>query len=107
MAMNAIPLIILGVIVLVALWAFGIFNGLVRKRTLVQEGWSGIETQLKRRADLVPNLVETVKGYAAHERGTFDEVTEMRAKATGATTVAERAQAEQALTGALGRLMAV
>ncbi len=105
--MNVIPLIIVGVIVLVALWAFGIFNGLVRKRTLVQEGWSGIETQLKRRADLVPNLVETVKGYAAHERGTFDEVTEMRAKATGATTIPERAQAEQALTGALGRLMAV
>lgn len=104
--MIAIP-ILLGVAVVVGLWVMGTYNSLVRKRTMVSEGWSGIETQLKRRANLIPNLVETVKGYAAHERQALEAVTAMRTRAGEAGTVAERAQAEQALTGAIGRLMAV
>jgi LemA protein len=98
--------IILGAVVLVALWAISIFNGLVRRKNLVQEGWSGIDVQLKRRADLIPNLVETVKGYAAHERGTFDELTRLRAQ-TGTQDVAQRAQTEAAITAAIGKVMAV
>src|SRR5690348_10718909 len=98
--------IILGIVVLVALWAISIYNGLVRRKNLVQEGWSGIDVQLKRRADLIPNLVETVKGYAAHERGTFDELTRLRAQ-TGTQDVAQRAQTEAAITAAIGKVMAV
>jgi len=105
--MAAMPIVIIGVVGVVLLWIGLIFNSLVRKRTLVKEGWSGIETQLKRRANLIPNLVETVKGYAAHERATLEQVTAMRTSAGSAGTVAERAQAEQALTGAIGKLMAV
>lgn len=105
--MNLTVLILLGVALLAGLWLLLLYNALVRKRTLVSEGWSGIETQLKRRADLIPNLVETVKGYAAHERTALEQVTAMRTRAAEAGTVAERAQAEQALTGAIGRLMAV
>lgn len=104
--MIAIPILV-GVAVVVGLWVMGTYNALVRKRTMVSEGWSGIETQLKRRANLIPNLVETVKGYAAHERQALEAVTAMRARAGEAGTVAERAQAEQALTGAIGRLMAI
>ena len=70
--------IVLAVVVLALLWAVAIYNGLVRRRNMVAEGWSGIEAQLKRRADLIPNLVETVKGYAAHERTTFDELARLR-----------------------------
>ncbi|MGN6516197.1 MAG: LemA family protein [Rhizomicrobium sp.] len=98
--------IILGVVVLVALWAISVYNGLVRRKNLVQEGWSGIDVQLKRRADLIPNLVETVKGYAAHERGTFDELTRLRSQ-TGTQDVAQRAQTEAAITAAIGKVMAV
>jgi LemA protein len=98
---------ILGIAVLILLWAVGTFNGLVRRRNMVGEGWSGVETQLKRRADLIPNLVETVKGYAAHERGTFDEVTKLRSQAQGNQDIAQRAQTEQAITAAIGKIMAV
>ncbi len=100
-------LIVIGLVVLIAFWAIGIYNGLVQKRALKDEGWSGIETQLKRRANLIPNLVETVKGYATHESGTLAAVTEMRAKSLGASTVAEQAGAERALSGAIGNLLAV
>jgi len=100
-------LIVLGVLVLIAVYVIAIYNGLVQKRALTEEGWSGIETQLKRRADLIPNLVETVKGYATHEKGTFEKVTEMRSKTMGANTVAERAEAERQLSGALANLFAV
>ena len=99
--------ILLGIAVLALLWALGTFNKLVRLRNMVAEAWSGIETQLKRRADLIPNLVETVKGYAAHERSTFEEVTRLRTSAQSNQSIAERAQTEQALTAAIGRIMAV
>ena len=98
--------IVLGVAVLLILWAFATFNGLVRGRNIVGEAWSGIETQLKRRADLIPNLVETVKGYASHERQTLDDLTKLRSN-SGTTDVAARAAAEQQITAAIGRIMAV
>lgn len=102
-------LILLAAIVAAGLYLVVLYNGLVRKRQMVREGWSGIDVQLKRRADLIPNLVETVKGYAAHERAALDEVTEMRARAAGLPRddVAGRAQAEGMLSQALGRLFAV
>jgi LemA protein len=99
--------IILGLIVLLLLYAVGVYNRLVRLRALVKEGFSGITVQLRRRADLIPNLVETVQGYATHEREVFDEVTKRRAEATSAGTVQATAQADAAMTGLLGRLMAV
>jgi LemA protein len=98
--------IAIGVVVLVALWAIMTYNGLVSRRAMVAEGWSGIDAQLKRRADLIPNLVETVKGYAAHERETFDELTKMRSQ-TGSQDPAQRAQSEAAITAAIGKVMAV
>lgn len=98
--------VLIGIVVLVVLWAILTYNGLVSRRAMVAEGWSGIDAQLKRRADLIPNLVETVKGYAAHERQTFDELTKMRAEA-GSQDPAQRAQAETAITAAIGKVMAV
>ena len=85
----------------------GAFNSLVRSRNRVKESWSDIDVQLKRRYDLIPNLVETVKGYAEHERSTLDAVIEARSKAMGAQSVAEHAQAENMLTGALKSLFAL
>jgi LemA protein len=99
--------IVIAVIVLLVLWAIAIYNRLVRQRALVNEGFSGITVQLRRRADLVPNLVSTVQGYAAHEKSVLDEVTAHRAEATNAGGVAATAQADNAFTGMLGRLMAV
>ena len=99
--------ILLGVVVLLGLYLVALYNGLVQKRNRVDNAWAQIDVQLKRRRDLIPNLVETVKGYAAHERGTFEAVTEARARAAGAQTVAETAQAEGLLSQALGRLFAV
>ncbi|HEY2034487.1 MAG TPA: LemA family protein [Rhizomicrobium sp.] len=99
-------LIVLAVVVVAALWAVSVYNGLVRRKNVVQEGWSGIDVQLKRRADLIPNLVETVKGYASHERGTFDELTKLRSQ-TGTQDIAQRAQTEAAITAAIGKVMAV
>ncbi len=100
-------LIVLGLLVLIILFVISIYNGLVTKRALVEEGWSGIETQLKRRSNLIPNLVEIVKGYAEHESSTFEAVTEMRSRSLQGGNVAERADAEQHLTGALANLLAV
>jgi LemA protein len=102
-----IGLILLGLIVVAALWAIGIYNGLVRRKNVVAEAWSGIEAQLKRRADLIPNLVETVKGYASHERQTFDELARLRSQGQGQADVAQRAQTESAITAAIGRILAV
>ncbi len=101
--------IALGVIVLIALYVVFIYNGLVRSRQMAEEAWSGIDVQLKRRADLIPNLIETVKGYAAHEKSTLEEVVELRnkAQAVPAGDVAGRAQAEGLLGQALGRVMAL
>ena len=95
------------VVVVVGLWAISIYNGLVRRKNVVAEAWSGIEAQLKRRADLIPNLVETVKGYATHERTTFDELARLRSAGQGQADVAARAQTEQAITAAIGKIMAV
>jgi len=99
--------IVLGIIVLLLLWAVGIYNRLVRLRALVKEGFSGITVQLRRRADLIPNLVEAVQGYTTHEREVFEEVTARRAEATSAGSVKATAEADAAMTGLLGRLMAV
>lgn len=98
------------VIVVLALFALGLvllYNRLVRLRNRTENAWSQVDVQLKRRYDLVPNLVETVKGYASHERQTFEDVTQARAAAQGARGVQEQAQAENALTAAIGRLFAV
>src|SRR3954464_1521691 len=102
-----VALVILGLVVLLLLWGVAIYNGLVRLRALVKEGFSGITVQLRRRADLIPNLVSTVQGYATHEREVLTQVTAHRADATGARGGAETAQADAAFTGMLGRLMAV
>jgi LemA protein len=99
--------ILVGLVVLLLLAGIAIYNRLVRLRQLVREGFSGITVQLRRRADLIPNLVETVKGYATHERETFDAITAQRAAATSAGNVAATAQADAVMTGLLGRLMAV
>jgi LemA protein len=99
--------IVIGVIVVLLLYGVAIYNGLVRLRALVREAFSGITVQLRRRADLIPNLVETVKGYATHERETFEAITAQRAAATGAGSVAATAQADAAMSGLLGRLMVV
>ena len=99
--------IVLDVIALIAIWLIATYNGLVGGRNQAQTAWSQIDVQLKRRHDLIPNLVETVKGYAAHERGTFEAVTAARANAINAQTPADQAQAENVLSGALKSLFAV
>ena len=100
-------LIALGVIALIVVWLIGIYNQLVKKRTMKDEAWSGVDVQLKRRYDLIPNLVETVQGYAGHEEEVFKEVTDMRTRAMGATGVADKAAAENQLNGPLKTLFAV
>ena len=100
-------IIALAVVVLIVLWLVGIYNQLVRKRTMKDEAWSGMDVQLKRRYDLIPNLVETVKGYAGHEEKVFTEVTEMRSRAMDATGVADKAAAENQLNATLKTLFAV
>jgi LemA protein len=101
-------LVVLGVVLVVGLWLAVTYNGLVRLRNLVQESWRQIDVELNRRHDLIPNLVETVKGYAAHERAVFDEVTAARAAAAApGAGVAQQAEQENVLTQALGRLFAV
>jgi LemA protein len=99
--------IVLGVVALVLLYLIATYNRLVRLRALVKEGFSGITVQLRRRADLIPNLVETVQGYATHEREVFEEVSKARAASVNAGSVAATAQADAQLTGMLGRLFAV
>ncbi len=102
------PLIIILIIIgAIVLWFIAVYNGFVRLKNRVQEAWADIEVQLKRRYDLIPNLVTTVKGYAAHESSAFENVTKARAQAMQAGTAAEHAQAENMLTGALKSLFAV
>lgn len=100
-------LIFLAVIAVVIFWVFGLYNGLVRLRNAVKNAWSQIDVQLKRRHDLIPNLVETVKGYAAHEKETLSRVISARNFAMNATGPAEAGRAEGALSGALKSLFAV
>ncbi len=102
-----IALVVVAVLVIIGFILIGMYNGLVRGRNRVREAWSGIDVQLKRRASLVPNLVETVRGYAEHERETFEEVTRARSAVEQAGTVADAAQANNMLTGALRHLFAV
>jgi LemA protein len=102
-----IGLILLIVLAVVVLYIIGGYNGLVRLKNRTGEAWSDIDVQLKRRYDLIPNLVSTVKGYAAHESGVFEKVTEARAKAMSATGVADKGQAENMLTGALKSVFAI
>jgi LemA protein len=99
--------IIIGALVLLVVFAVGQYNRLIRLNIQVDEAFAQIEVQLKRRADLIPNLVETVKGYAAHEQSTFDAVVAARAKSTSASSVADVAAADGALTNALRGLLAV
>ncbi len=99
--------IILVVLILVVLWLILAFNGLVRRKNRVAEAWSDIEVQLKRRYDLIPNLVETVKGYAAHEKSVFENVTKARANAMGAQDPKAKLQANDMLSNALKSLFAV
>ena len=99
--------ILLGAAALLALWFFGIYNRFVRLRNLAQEAWSGVDVQLKRRWDLVPNLVETVKGYAAHEKQIFEDVAKFRNAAIGAGNPRDAAAAEMGLSGGLKNLFAV
>ena len=99
--------ILIAVVVVIALGLVVLYNRLVRLRNRTENAWSQVDVQLRRRYDLIPNLVETVKGYAAHERTTFDEVTEARTRAQQASGVAQQAEAENALTAAIGRLFAV
>jgi LemA protein len=110
MGIGIIVAIIVGVILLLlVIWLFATYNGLVRLRNQTKNAWSQIDVQLKRRHDLIPNLVETVKGYAAHERQTLEAVTNARNIAVGAVGkgVGEQAKAEGELSGALSRLLAV
>ena len=99
-----IILIILGVIIL---WLIAVYNGFVRLVNRTKEAWSDIEVQLKRRYDLIPNLVETVKGYAKHEREAFEKVTEARSKALGAESVHDKAAAENMVSSALKSIFAI
>ena len=99
--------IVIGAIVLLVVFAIAQYNRLIRLNITVDEAFAQIEVQLKRRADLIPNLVETVKGYAAHEQSTFDAVVAARAKSTAASSVADVAAADGALTNALRGLLAV
>ena len=100
-------LVLLALVAGVLLWAVLLYNGLVRMRNMVEEAWSGIDVQLKRRTDLIPNLVATVKGYAAHEKGTLEEVIRLRGLAQNAHGVGETAQAQGLLGAALGKLFAL
>src|SRR5215469_16974151 len=102
-----VGLIVLAVIVVVAVMVLGGYNRLVALNQASNQAFADIDVQLKQRQDLIPNLVETVKGYAAHEKGTLEAVTAARAAATSATTVDQKVQAETALTGALRQLLAV
>lgn len=99
--------IVLAIVVVVGSWVIGVFNSLVRSRNRVKESWSDIDVQLKRRYDLIPNLVETVKGYAAHEQGVLENVVKARSAAMNAQSVQERGQAENVLSGALKSLFAL
>lgn len=98
---------LLAVAVALVLWFIAIYNRLIRLRNMKEEGWSGIDVQLKRRSDLIPNLLESVKGYMGHERGVLEKVTELRNQSMQAASVGDKIAAESALTQSLGRLFAL
>ena len=100
-------IVVLAIVVILVIWVIATYNGLIRRRNRVDNSWSQIDVQLKRRYDLIPNLVETVKGYAAHERQTLEAVVQARNSAIAAQTPAEQAQAENVLTGALKSIFAL
>jgi LemA protein len=105
--MTVAIIVIVALVLLVGIAIVLMYNKLVRLRNRVENAWAQVDVQLRRRYDLIPNLVETVKGYASHERATFEEVTKARTAAQQATTVEDQAKAENLLTAALGRLFAV
>ncbi|MDX6553227.1 MAG: LemA protein [Gaiellales bacterium] len=105
--MGVALLVIAAIVILVIIYLIAQYNGMIRGRNKVDEAWSGIDVQLKRRHDLIPNLVESVKGYATHERETFQQVTDARAQAMQASGPAQSGVAEGFLSQALGRLFAV
>lgn len=102
-----VVLVLLVLIVIVAAWLIGLYNGLVGLRNAVKNAWAQIDVQLKRRHDLIPNLVETAKGYVKHERETLENITAARSRAMGADSVGEKAKAESALSGAISKFMLV
>lgn len=99
--------ILLAVLAIAAIYLVYAYNALVKNKNLVAEGWSGIDVQLRRRADLIPNLVETVEGYATHEDKLFRDIAELRAKSISGGSVTEQSQVSQAMSGMLGRLFAI
>src|SRR6202007_608750 len=105
--MTTSTVIVLAVIVILIIWAIGVYNGLIAMRQRVNQAFADIDVQLRQRHDLIPNLVETVKGYAAHERGTLDEVVKARNSAMSAQGPAQQAAAENMLSGALRQLFAL
>ena len=106
-SVAGVLILLLVLVVVLVLFVIGIYNALIRLRNQVKNAWSQIDVQLKRRHDLIPNLVETAKGYMKHERGTFEAITEARSKAMGANTVSEASKAEGALGEALSKFMLV
>ncbi|NUN93986.1 MAG: LemA family protein [Verrucomicrobiae bacterium] len=106
-ALFVLALALAVVVVLLLLWAAGVYNSLVRLRNQIENAWAQIDVQLKRRHDLIPNLVETVRGYAKHEQGTFEKVTQARNVAMNASGLKERAEAENMLSSTLKTLFAV
>lgn len=99
--------IILGIVVVLVLWVVAAYNGFIKGRNRTEEAWADIDVQLKRRYDLIPNLVNTVQGYAKHESTAFEKVSDARARAMGASGVAEQAEAENMLSGALKSIFAI
>jgi len=106
-SVAGVLILLLVLLIVLVLFVIGIYNALVRLRNQVDNAWSQIDVQLKRRHDLIPNLIETAKGYMKHERGTFEAITEARSKAMGANTVSEASKAEGALGEALSKFMLV
>lgn len=100
-------MIIVTLVILILLWIVVAYNKLISNRNMTQEGWSGIDVQLKRRSDLIPNIVESVQGYMKHEKGVLEQVTTLRTEAMNATGIKEREKAEGLLTAALSKIFAV
>ena len=105
--MDIVLIVVIVIVVVLVIAAIALYNNLVKLRNMVDNAWAQIDVQLQRRLDLIPNLVETVKGYASHDRGTLDEVTEARAAVVNAGTPAGKMEADNMLTGALKSLFAV